>query len=150
VSDETDVDVRDRQDTDDIPGPNWAWRRRLREHRTGYTVYRVVVFLVGLVLVLGGFALVPLPGPGWLIVIIGIAVWATEFERAEALLDFVKRKVRAWEHWVREQPRWVQGAIALATFVFVAAVLWVVFRLLGLPGFLPDGVTTWLETRLGL
>ena len=67
------------------------------------------MLFVGLVLVLGGLVLVPLPGPGWLIVILGIAVWASEFEPAARLLDFVKDKVRAWEQWVRRQALVGQG-----------------------------------------
>lgn len=140
-----------RSDPDEhILGPDWAWRRSIRANRHAHLAYRVVVFLVGLVLVLGGFALVPLPGPGWLIVIIGLAIWATEFERAQKLLEFVKDRVRSWEHWVREQPRWVQGAVALATFAFVLTVVYVTLRLTGLPSFLPGEVTTWLGATVGL
>lgn len=137
--------LRDAADEDD-----WAWRRRIRSNATTRRVYRAVVFVVGLVLVLGGFALVPLPGPGWFIVILGIAIWASEFERAARLLDFVKDRVRAWEAWVRAQPRWVQGLVALTTAAFVAAVLWLVLRVGGVPGFVPDGVTAWLRLNAGL
>ena len=64
--------LRDPDDEDD-----WEWRRRIRGSARWRPVYRVAVLLVGLVMVLGGLALVPLPGPGWLIVILGIAVWAS-------------------------------------------------------------------------
>ncbi|WP_299445125.1 TIGR02611 family protein [uncultured Phycicoccus sp.] len=133
-----------------LVGPDWQWRHRLRDNPATHRLYRVVVGILGLVLVAGGLLLVPLPGPGWLIVIIGIAVWATEFERAQRLLDFVKDRVRAWEDWVRHQPRYVQGAVALATFAFVATVVWLSFRLIGVPGFVPDDVATWLHVNAGL
>ena len=129
---------------------DWAWRRRIRANPTTLRAYRIVVGLVGFVLVAGGLVLVPLPGPGWLIVIIGIAVWASEFEAAARLLDFVKDNVRRWDDWVRAQPRWVQGLVALATFLLVCAVLWTVFRVLGIPGFVPDGITEWLHANAGL
>lgn len=131
-------------------GDDWAWRRAIRANPTWHLGYRLVVFLVGLVLVLGGFALVPLPGPGWLIVILGVATWATEFERAKRLLDVVKDKVRAWEHWAMEQPRYVQGLLATGTFAAALGAVWLTLRLTGLPDFLPVGLTTWMQTTVGL
>jgi uncharacterized protein (TIGR02611 family) len=128
----------------------WEWRRRLRANPTTRHALRVAVGVLGLVLVVGGLILVPLPGPGWLIVIIGIAVWASEFEPASRLLDFVKERVRRWDTWIRQQPRWVQGLVALATFLFVAAAAWTVLRVMGLPSFLPDGLTQWLHAHLAL
>ena len=106
------------------------------------------MFVIGLVLLLGGLALVPLPGPGWLIVIAGIAIWSSEFERAARLLDFVKDRVRAWERWLRPQPVWVKGLVGLATAVFVGCVLWAVMSVTGVPGILPDGMASWLEGNL--
>ncbi len=129
---------------------DWEWRRRLRANPTTRPALRLTVFVIGLVLVGGGLVLVPLPGPGWLIVILGIAVWASEFEPASRLLDFAKVHVRRWDHWVRAQPRWVQGLVGLVTFVFVVTVVWAVFRVMGLPSFLPDGVTGWLHANLWL
>jgi uncharacterized protein (TIGR02611 family) len=128
----------------------WEWRRRLRANPTTRPALRLTVGLVGLVLVGGGLLLVPLPGPGWLIVILGIAVWASEFEPASNLLDFVKARVRLWEQWVRVQPRWVQALVALGTFLFVAAVAWAALKLTGLPSFLPAGLTSWLQDNLAL
>lgn len=138
--------LRDASDDEN----DWAWRRRIRANPTWLTIYRVVVFTVGLVLVLGGFALVPLPGPGWFIVILGIAIWASEFEPAARLLDFVKDRVRSWEQWLKPQPWWVKGLVALGTALVVAAALWLVMWFSGVPGFVPDGVTTWLEANAGL
>ncbi len=128
----------------------WEWRRRLRANPTTRHALRATVGFLGLVLVVGGLILVPLPGPGWLIVIIGIAVWASEFEPASRLLDFVKDRVRRWDVWVRKQPRWLQALLALATFLFVAAVVWGVLRVMGLPSFLPEGLTGWLHGHLAL
>lgn len=128
----------------------WEWRRRLRANPTTRPVLRTAVALVGLVLLLGGFALVPLPGPGWLIVILGLAVWASEIEPAADLLEWVKKNVRSWEEWVRRQPLWVKALVGLATFVFVASVVWVMLRLTGVPTFLPDGIEGWLDTTAGL
>ena len=137
--------LRDADDEDD-----WKWRRRIRASPRWRPLYQGAVFLVGLVMVLGGLALVPLPGPGWVIVILGIAAWASEFEPASRLLEFVKDKVRAWEQWVRAQPWWVKGLVGLLTLAFVCLALWLTMRLTGVPGLLPDGWEAWLHANAGL
>ncbi|MEO7423514.1 MAG: PGPGW domain-containing protein [Ornithinibacter sp.] len=129
---------------------DWAWRRRIRANTTTRRAYRALVLVVGLVLVLGGLALVPLPGPGWLIVILGIAIWASEFEAASRLRDFVIEKVRAWEVWMRAQPFRVQAIVGLATAALALVGLWLTIRLIGIPGFVPDGLTQWLHTTARL
>ncbi|MFL6080138.1 MAG: PGPGW domain-containing protein [Ornithinibacter sp.] len=137
--------LREADDEDD-----WEWRRRIRTSPRWRPLYQGAVFLVGLVMVLGGLALVPLPGPGWVIVILGIAVWASEFEPASRLLEFVKGKVRAWEQWVRAKPWWVKGLVGLLTLAFVGLALWLTMRLTGVPGLLPDSWEAWLHADAGL
>lgn len=53
---------------------------------------RIAVLVVGLALVAGGLAMLVLPGPGILVVILGLAVLATEFVWAERMLDKAKRQ----------------------------------------------------------
>jgi uncharacterized protein (TIGR02611 family) len=53
---------------------------------------RIVVLVVGLALVVGGIAMLVLPGPGLLVVIAGLAVLASEFAWAEFLLDKAKEQ----------------------------------------------------------
>ncbi|QIQ05724.1 TIGR02611 family protein [Streptomyces liangshanensis] len=55
--------------------------------------WQVGVFIVGLAVVGGGIVLLPLPGPGWLIIFGGMAIWATEFVWAQLVLRWTKRKV---------------------------------------------------------
>ena len=130
----------------DDPGPDWEWRRRLRANPATARVYRIVVFVLGLVVVAGGIVLIPFPGPGWLIVIGGLAIWATEFEKAQRLLDFVKRHLRAWEEWVKRQNLVVKTLVTVVGLAFVAAVLWATFHYYGIPEFFPDVVEKWLRT----
>jgi uncharacterized protein (TIGR02611 family) len=47
---------------------------------------RVAVLVIGVGLVVGGVALIVLPGPGLLVIIAGLAVLATEFAWAATLL----------------------------------------------------------------
>lgn len=56
---------------------------------------RVVIFVVGVALVLLGIALIPLPGPFSLpLMVAGLAVLATEYVWAERALDTVKDKTK--------------------------------------------------------
>ena len=55
------------------------------------TARRLGVLLAGTGLIVLGLILIPLPGPGWAVVIAGLAVLATEFTWAERLLHFAKR-----------------------------------------------------------
>lgn len=130
----------------DVAEDDWAWRRRIRANPTSARIYRAGVFILGLVVVIGGALLIPFPGPGWLIVIGGLAIWATEFEKAKRVLELVKRNVRAWEQWVKRQSLIVKSLVGVVGMVFVAVVLWLTFHFSGIPGFLPDGLESWMRT----
>jgi uncharacterized protein (TIGR02611 family) len=56
---------------------------------------RAGITVIGFVLVVGGIVLLPLPGPGWLIIFAGLAVLATEYVWAERALDLAKKKAKA-------------------------------------------------------
>jgi uncharacterized protein (TIGR02611 family) len=62
--------------------------------------YRVGVSILGGIMVMGGLVLVPLPGPGWLIVFLGLAVLGTEFHWARRISRWLKRMLdRFWTLW---------------------------------------------------
>jgi uncharacterized protein (TIGR02611 family) len=61
----------------------------------GRSSKRAVITVVGFVLIIGGIILLPLPGPGWLVIILGLAVLATEYVWAERALDAAKRRAKA-------------------------------------------------------
>jgi uncharacterized protein (TIGR02611 family) len=109
-----------------------------------------VVGLVGLLIVVGGLALVPLPGPGWVIVFIGLAVWASEFEWAHRLLQFARHRLHLWGQWLKPRPWWVKGLVGLGTAVLVVVFFYLLFLVSGVPGFLPDRAEGWLATVPGL
>ena len=101
------------------------------------------VGILGALILALGLAAIPLPGPGWLIVIGGLFVWATEFVWAERLLEFTRRHVTNWTDWVGNQPVWVRILIGLATAAFVYGVLVVTLHLTGVPGWVPGWVPLW-------
>ena len=124
-----------------------AWRERIRARRSTRHAYQIVIAILGGSIVVGGLALVPLPGPGWLIVFVGLAILASEFDWARALLDFGKRTLNSWTDWLKRQNWAVRGLVAAATFAFVCAVMYVVLRVGGVPGWVPD---SWAERVPGL
>lgn len=120
-----------------------SWRKRLAATAPVNHAYRIGVGIVGFVILIGGAAAIPLPGPGWLIVIGGLFVLATEFTWAERLLEFTKRHVKSWTDWVTAQPVWVRGLIVLATVALVYGIVVLTLHLTGVPGWIPDWVPLW-------
>ncbi|HEY9369840.1 TIGR02611 family protein [Streptomyces sp.] len=65
----------------------------IKARRTLHVSWQVGVFVVGLAVVGAGVVMLPLPGPGWLVIFGGMAIWATEFVWAQLVLRWTKRKV---------------------------------------------------------
>lgn len=132
----TDQDRRE----DDEPGlldevaDKLGFRARIKRNPALALAYRLAVGIVGGLVVVLGLALVPLPGPGWLIVFLGLGILATEFAWAERLLDFGRRTLTSWLHWLGRQNLAVRGLISLVTLAFVVGVVALTLHLsVGLP-----------------
>lgn len=97
----------------------------------------MIVAAVGLSIVVVGIVLLPLPGPGWLIIFLGLGVLASEFAWARALLDFARDKVGAWSDWVRRQSFAVRCLIGLACLAIVAGTVYGYVAWRGVPGWIP-------------
>lgn len=89
-------------------GPIGRFRARVRAIPGGRLAWRLVVTVVGAVILAVGIVLLPLPGPGWLIIFAGIGVWSTEYAWAARLLRWTRDQVarysarlRAW--WRRRR-----------------------------------------------
>ncbi|MGP3975983.1 TIGR02611 family protein [Streptomyces sp. 8N114] len=65
----------------------------IRRSRALHLGWQVGVFAIGLAVVVAGVIMLPLPGPGWLVIFAGMAIWATEFVWAQLVLRWTKRKV---------------------------------------------------------
>ena len=128
----------DRTVLDDVED-RLGFRAFFAKHAWLDLTYRIVVGVLGGVIVVIGFVLIPLPGPGWLIVFAGLALLATEFAWAERLLTFARRKVHGWTQWVTRQSLLVRALIGLLSLLAVAAALWLYVRVYGVPGWLPFG-----------
>jgi uncharacterized protein (TIGR02611 family) len=79
---------------------------------------------LGLLIVALGAVLIPLPGPGWLIVFVGVAVWATEFSWAQRLLQYGRGVLHKWTEWVKRRSLMTRMLIGLGgLLVLVGAVM---------------------------
>ncbi len=65
----------------------------VKSRRLLHLSWQVGVFIVGLAVVAAGAAMLVLPGPGWVVIFGGMAIWATEFVWAQLVLRWTKRKV---------------------------------------------------------
>ncbi|MFJ8534885.1 TIGR02611 family protein [Streptomyces sp. NPDC093591] len=65
----------------------------IKARRVLHLSWQVGVFIIGLAIVVAGIIMLPLPGPGWVVIFGGMAVWATEFVWAQLVLRWTKRKV---------------------------------------------------------
>lgn len=97
------------------------WRARVRALPGGAIVWRVGVTVMGLLVVVLGVLLLPLPGPGWLIIFAGLGLLASEYAWAGRLLARLRRLVMKWTRWARHQPPWVQLLIGAGGLVLLAA-----------------------------
>ncbi|MBB2891921.1 TIGR02611 family protein [Flexivirga oryzae] len=132
------------------PRERFAWRARIRTNPTAYLFYRVAVAVIGFLVIATGVVLLPLPGPGWVIIFIGLGIWATEFAWAKRLLRFAREKVRLWTVWMSRQGWFMRGLVSLGIVLLVAVCFWLVFLVSGVPGFLPGQVKDWLGHVPGL
>jgi uncharacterized protein (TIGR02611 family) len=141
---------QDHSVTLDAANDDWRWRARVRSNRRSHLIYQVLVGIGGLVIVVVGLIMVPFPGPGWLVVFIGLGVWASEFEWAKRLLHRARAVLEAWTHWLGPQSWWVQALVLLLTIAAVVAIFWLLLLISAVPSYLPDLVQQWLKKAPGV
>ena len=110
---------------DDAPARHNALYRardRIRGLPGGALAWRIMISVVGGAVIVVGIILLPLPGPGWVIIFLGLGLWATEFAWAARLLTWVRARVMRWTDWIRVQPRWLQAAVVILGLAFTVTV----------------------------
>lgn len=120
-------------ESDRVRPPKWLrptreWVGRLPG---GAMIWKVLVAVVGGAIVLGGLLMIPLPGPGWAIVFLGLAVWATEFVWAQRLLRRARQILKDWTDRAKRQPLFVRlllGLVGLAVLVGIGYLGWLFLR----------------------
>ncbi|MFJ1934421.1 TIGR02611 family protein [Kitasatospora sp. NPDC088160] len=105
----------------------------VRRSRPLHLTWQVAIFLAGLAVVVLGVIMLPLPGPGWVVIFLGMGVWAAEFDWARLVLRWSRRKVAEAAHRALD-PR-VRRRNLTVTAIGLAAVV---------------GIGGWYFTRYGL
>ncbi len=141
-------------DQDDDPGKTGAlkarfqgWRESIRRRPGLNRIYRIAIGLAGTAIVAAGIVLLPFPGPGWVVIFLGLAVLATEFEWAKRLSRFAREKVSAWTAWLGRQSWPVRVLAGLATVLVVLGAIYLALRITGVPGWVPG---SWVRAIPGL
>lgn len=96
---------------------------RRRRTPAGRIVVSIVLTVLGLLVIAAGIVLLPLPGPGWVIIFAGLAIWSLEFTWAARLRRFAMRQVSSWTAWLGRQPWWIRGLVGLGLLILIAAIV---------------------------
>lgn len=102
---------------------------RLRSTRAGRFGVRLTIGIIGAIVTGIGLVLVPLPGPGWLIVFAGLAILSIEFTWARRLRRFGQDLVGRWGSWYARQGWITKIVVGAATFLFVLGIIVLVARI---------------------
>ena len=113
----------------------WAWRRKIRQNPHQLRIYRVGVAVAGLLLICLGVVTGPLPGPGGIpLVLLGLAIWSSEFEWAYKLRQRFKAEVKKFRGWPTRKK-----VLFWVVFFAVCGLLGYCYLLvLGVPFWMPD------------
>lgn len=108
--------------------PKGGFRDRMRQKPGIGHAYRIGVFIVGLLFIALGVALVVLPGPLTIPpIILGLWIWSTEFAFADRLFDKFKEEGRdAWEHAKRHPVS--STVVTVGGLIGAAVAIWAVSK----------------------
>jgi uncharacterized protein (TIGR02611 family) len=106
-------------------------RERKERHKQRGLLYRAAVVVLGVIVMLAGLllALPGVPGPGLVLIAVGLGILALEFDPAERLLERILDRVES----AREQASPLQQAAAGAAGVILAIALAAAFVLWDVP-----------------
>jgi uncharacterized protein (TIGR02611 family) len=125
----------------------WRWRRKIREDKRKLVVYRIAVGVLGLILMVVGIVSGPLPGPGGIpLVLLGLAVWSSEFEWAHQVMTWFKKQLHRYRTWSAS----TKTLFWVAFFSCCGLIGYAYMLALGIPGWLPASAHLLLQRLPGL
>jgi uncharacterized protein (TIGR02611 family) len=125
----------------------WRWRRKIRQNKHQLMVYRFAVALLGVILIALGLVSGPLPGPGGIpLVLLGLAVWSSEFEWAHQVMQWFKKELHRYRTW----PSAAKGVFWVVFFACCGLIGYVYLLALGIPRWVPGSVDAVLQRLPGL
>lgn len=106
-------------------------RARVRRLPGGALAWRLGVTALGVVIIGGGVVLLPLPGPGWVVIFAGLGLLATEYAWAARLLREARRLLTRWTEWLRRRSGTARVAVAggsVAVLGALATAGWLIYQ----------------------
>ncbi len=133
-----------RDEASDPPGPDWLYRWRMRligQSRARQLAWRIFITVLGGAITLAGIGMLALPGPGWAVIFLGLAVLASEYVWARRLLRYTKDRAQGAASTVlAKENRALALSLLLVVLLLVAALVsWYVYRY----GWTLDGALGW-------
>jgi uncharacterized protein (TIGR02611 family) len=108
-------------------------RQRKERHKQRSRLVRVLVAVGGFATVLGGIALLVLPGPGIPLLVVGLGLLALEFDWAEAAFVRTLEKAEQAARLAGRRSRKVK-IFGIGAFLALTATIAAAFAVWGLPG----------------
>lgn len=87
---------------------------------------KVLIGFVGWAVLLLGLVMIPYPGPGWVVVFVGLSILAQEFQWARDVHTFARGKYDEWQDWLRAQPAYIRILFWCLTAVTVIVTVWLI------------------------
>lgn len=76
-----------------------------KQHASVLVAHKAGVIVAGVVVILVGIILIPLPGPGWLIVFFGVSILGLEFPFFGRFTAWVRKKAHHVWAWLKPKLR---------------------------------------------
>ncbi|AKE40606.1 TIGR02611 family protein [Corynebacterium kutscheri] len=112
----------------------------LKTHRLGFLI-RPCTLAAGWIITIVGLIAIPLPGPGWLTVFVGIGVLSLELHWAKRLLNWGVRFYERFFAWYHIQSKKVRYGLVAATcacaWIAVIGVLFISWKVGAIPALNP-------------
>lgn len=125
----------------------WHWRRKIRANPRKLVFYRFAVGFAGLLFIVLGLVTGPIPGPGGIpLVLLGLAIWSSEFEWAQRLMHWFKERLTQFRGW----NRWQQTFFWVAFFSVCGLCGYISMLVFGVPTWVPGPAESLLDRLPGL
>lgn len=117
------------------PGHRYQDHYHRQQRSSGRSIFRLIFGIVGgFLVVVGGIIAVPGPGPGWLIILLGLGMIAGESLFFARSLDWVEVELRGLARWVAgvwtASPATAKALIVLALLACATALGYGIYRLI--------------------
>lgn len=81
--------------------------------------------MLGWAVLLLGIVMIPYPGPGWIVVFVGLSILAREFTWAARLNAYGRLKYKSWDALIKRQPIYIKLLFLVLTTLTIIITIWV-------------------------